>query len=123
MYLAEAGHQVTVLTRRPYLAQDAWCVHAYALMKRRWEANPNFTGLTGAVTQSIAPGRVTYLRDGQLHRLDCDSIVLSGGVEPRVEEALRFAGCARQFFLIGDCRRPGNLQLCNRSALAAVSKL
>lgn len=123
MYLAEAGHQVTVLTRRPYLAQDAWCVHAYALMKRRWEANPNFTGLTGAVTQSIAPGRVTYLRDGQLHGLDCDSIVLSGGVEPRVGEALRFAGCARQFFLIGDCRRPGNLQLCNRSALAAVSKL
>ena len=75
MYLAEAGHQVTVLTRRPYLAQDAWCVHAYALMKRRWEANPNFTGLTGAVTPvhrpgpgDLPPGRAAPSAGLQLHR-------------------------------------------------------
>ena len=112
-----------MLTRSPYLAQEAWCVHAYALMKRRWEANPRFTGITGATTRSIAPGRVTYLQAGEEHTLLCDSIVLSGGVEGRTKEALAFAGCARQFFLIGDCRSPGNLQFCNRSALAAVSKL
>lgn len=123
MYLAEAGHEVTVLTRSKYLAKEAWSVHAYSLMKRRWEANPNFTGMTETVTQAIAPGRVTCLKDGAVHTLECDSIVISGGVRSRREEALRFAGCARQFFLIGDASCARNLQHCNRSALAAVSKL
>lgn len=123
MYLAEAGHEVTVLTRSDYLAKEAWSVHAYSLMKRRWEQNPNFTGITGAATQSIAPGQVVYQKDGALHTLECDSIVLSGGVTSRTAEALRYSGCARQFFVIGDCNRAQNLQYCNRSALAAVAKL
>lgn len=123
MYLAEAGHQVTVLTRSAYLASEAWSVHAYSLMKRRWESNPNFVGITEAETQSIAPGKVVYKKGNSLHTLECDSIVLSGGVKSRTEEALRYAGCAKQFFVIGDCRQAQNLQYCNRSALAAVSKL
>ena len=123
MYLAEAGHEVTVLTRSKYLAKDAWSVHAYSLMKRRWEANPNFTGLTEATTRAIAPGTVTFVKDGVTQALECDSIVISGGVKSRREEALRFSACARQFFLIGDSSAARNLQHCNRSALAAVSKL
>ena len=123
MYLAEAGHEVTVLTRSPYLAKNAWSVHAYSLMKRRWEQNPNFTGITGAAAQFISPGQVTYQQDGALHTLECDSIVLSGGTTSRTAEALRYSSCSRQFFLIGDSSRPQNLQYCNRSALAAVSKL
>ncbi|MBR1781029.1 MAG: FAD-dependent oxidoreductase [Oscillospiraceae bacterium] len=123
MYLAEAGHTVTVLTRSKYLARDGWSVHAYSLMKRRWEDNPSFTGLTEVVTRAIAPGAVTILQDGEERTLECDAIVLSGGVKSNREEALRFSGCARQFFVIGDCGKAENLQHCNRSALAAVSKL
>jgi hypothetical protein len=55
--------------------------------------------------------------------LDCDSIVVSGGVHSRTEDALRYSSCAPQFFLIGDCNHVGNLHNCNRSALAAASKL
>lgn len=123
MYLAEAGHQVTVLTRSKYLAKEAWSVHAYSLMKRRWEANPNFTGITEAVTQSIANGKVSYTKDGVTCDLECDSIVISGGVRSCADEAITFGGCARQFFNIGDSSCARNLQHCNRSALAAVSKL
>ena len=123
MYLGEAGHTVTVLTRSRYLAPEAWSVHAYSLMKRRWESIDGFSFIPQAVTLSIEPGAVTYEKDGEHRVLRCDSIVIAGGVRSRTEDALRYAGCARQFFMIGDCDRVMNLQHCTRSALAAVSKL
>ncbi len=123
LYLAESEHEVTALTRQEYLAKDAWCIHAYSLFKRRWEACYGFTGITQATTTKIENGKVTYEKDGQEHEIPCDSIVLSGGVKGRTEQALRFSGCAEQFFMIGDAGQPGNLQTCCRSALAAVAKL
>ena len=123
MYLAEAGHEVTVLTRKHFLAQDGWSIHAYALMKRRWERDPNFTGLTDAVTLRIEPGAVIIMQNGETRQLDCDDIVISGGVTSNGAEALSFGLCAPQFFNIGDSSKAENLQHCNRSALAAVMKL
>ncbi len=123
MYLAEAGHDVTVLTRSPHLAENAWCVHAYSLMKRRWQAEKGFHGITNAKTIHIADGLVTYLDPEGEHALSCDSIVVSGGVEARTEEALAFSSCARRFYNIGDSNQPGNVRSCNRMALAAALKL
>lgn len=123
MYLAEAGHNVTVLTRSPHLAQNAWCVHAYSLMKRRWLAEEGFHSITNATTAHIAEGLVTYLDEEGEHSLSCDSIVVSGGVEARTREALAFSSCARRFYNIGDSNQPGNVRSCNRMALAAALKL
>lgn len=123
MYLAEAGHEVTVLTRNAHLAEKAWCVHAYALLRRRWLSEETFTGITGAVTASISDGTVRYTDGTGEHELHCDSIIVSGGVEPRTAEALAFSSCARYFFNIGDSSAPGNVRSCNRMALAAASKL
>lgn len=39
------------------------------------------------------------------------------------DELVRFAGLSRHYFNIGDSSRPGNLQTCNRRALAAAAKL
>ncbi len=123
MYLAEAGHEVTVLTRNAHLAENAWCVHAYALLRRRWLSENGFTGITGAVTTSVADGVVRYSDAAGDHEIECDSIVVSGGVEPLTGEALAFSSCARYFFNIGDSNTPGNVRSCNRMALAAAAKL
>ena len=123
MVLAEAGHEVTVLTRGGCLAPNAWSVHAYSLMKRRWESIPGFSFLPDTAVLSVAPGQVEIERNGARQILSCNGIVIAGGVRGRTDEALRYADCARQFFLIGDCDRPENIQHCTRSALAAVSKL
>lgn len=117
MYLAEAGHQVTVLSHRHHLAEDGWSIHAYSLMNHRWESNHDFTGLIDAATRENEPGTVTILQNGSVKRLECDDIVLSGGVDSNIEEPLSFGLCASQFFNIGDSRRAENLQYCNRSAL------
>ncbi len=123
MYLAEVGHEVTVLTRNAHLAENAWCVHAYALMRRRWLSEPGFTGVVNATTTHVSDGLVRYTDAAGEHEIECDSIVVSGGVDPQTQLALSFSGCARYFFNIGDSNTPGNVRSCNRMALAAAVKL
>ena len=123
MYLAECGHQVTVLTRQKMLAQESNNVHYYALVERRWTNNPNFTGITEAETVAVSDGLVTYRDAEGEHTLECDDIILSGGVRPLDTEALAFAGCARQVLTVGDCVKPGGVFNCNRTALAAAGKI
>lgn len=123
MYLAEAGHDLTVLTRNKHLAEKAWCVHAYSLMKRRWLANKNFHSIMEAKTVHISDGFITYKDADGEHQISCDSIIVSGGVQPMTEEALAFASSAKRFYNIGDSNQAGNVRSCNRMALAAALKL
>ena len=124
MYLAECGHEVTVLTRKALLAEESNTVHYYALVQRRWEENPNFTGLTEAETVAVADGAVTW-RDaaGAEHTIACDDIVISGGVLPLEEEAMAYHACAPFVYNIGDSLAPGGIYHCNRTALAAACKI
>ena len=43
LYLAECGHQVTLLTRQDRVAPNATCTHYREMFEERWEAEPNFT--------------------------------------------------------------------------------
>jgi NADPH-dependent 2,4-dienoyl-CoA reductase/sulfur reductase-like enzyme len=123
MYLAECGHEVTVLTRQDILAKEANTVHYYALVQRRWEQNPNFTGIVNAETLSVADSSVTYRVGDEVKTVECDSIVLSGGVQPLDDEAMAYAQCATQVFTIGDCQKAGGVFNCNRTALSAATKI
>ena len=60
---------------------------------------------------------------GREHKLTCDDVVLSGGVKPRIEQAMAFYGSADRFYLVGDCERPGSIQSCTRSAFATASQI
>jgi 2,4-dienoyl-CoA reductase-like NADH-dependent reductase (Old Yellow Enzyme family)/thioredoxin reductase len=124
MYLAEHGHDVTVLTRNSRLAYDATPVHYVEMVRHVWERMENFHYLTDVVTTSVAKGTVTYKGpDGVEKTLEADDMVLSGGMEPRYDEAVAFFGSADRFFLIGDCSGVGSVQTCMRTALGAVSQL
>lgn len=124
MYLAELGHDVTILTRQDVLAPEAWCVHLYALLKRRYDAYPNLKKVFRATTSRIETGRVTYLdRDNNRNVIECDDVVVAGGAEACSDLAMSFAGTARRLIIIGDARKPGNIRSCNRTALAAIMQL
>lgn len=123
LYLAEAGHEVTVVTRQNVLAPEAWCVHAYALLHRRVKACRNLTSLLEAQTVALAPGQVTIrTKDGE-QTLTCDAIVACGGVEGRTDEAAAYANTARRVLNIGDSYAPGNIRSTARTALAASAKI
>ena len=124
LYLAQNGHSVTVLTRQKVLAPEAAQVHYVEMLHNACKWEPNFSHLTEVTTTKIEADGVTYLdAAGNEHKLACDDVVLSAGVKPAMEEAMKFYGCAERFFLIGDCEKPGSIQTCMRSAFAAASQI
>ena len=150
LYLAEHGHEVTVLSRQSQLAFDANQIHYIAALKKYYSAMDNFHYAVNAMTTSVTPTEVCftvktppmpemppmpgmppmpkqkpagpYGNDGD-YTVSCDSVVVCGGVEPQAESALQYSGCARQFILIGDCETPGRVYQATRSAFAAASQI
>lgn len=88
-----------------------------------WVLYDNLTCITEATTTRVANGSVTYMDSTGEHTLSCDDIVICGGVHAQQEEAMAFAGCANEFYMIGDCRTPGSIQKCVRAAFAAASQI
>ena len=124
MYLAENGHDVTVLTRNVRLAYDATPIHYVEMVRHAWQQMKNFHFMTGVTTTRIEKGAVTYKgADGVEKTIEADDIVLSGGMQSRYDEALKFFGSADRFFVIGDCGEVGSVQTCVRTGFAAASQL
>ena len=124
MYLAENGHEVTILSRQKKFAAEADRVHYYSMFADAWAKMPNLTPIKRATTTSVAPGAVTYTdKKGESHTLTCNSIVACGGMEAAQEEAITFADVADTFIIIGDNEGSGNVQTATRSAYAAAMRI
>ncbi|MGI5971555.1 MAG: FAD-dependent oxidoreductase, partial [Oscillospiraceae bacterium] len=123
IYLADCGHDVTVLTRKFALASDNMGVHFYDTMKEYWERLPNFRGVVNATTTKVEPGKVFYADAEGDHVLECDSIVLCGGVRARDDLVMAFWNCAPEVVAAGDCLKPGALNDVNFSAYSAACRL
>lgn len=124
LYLAMNGHTVTVLTRQGVLAPEAAQVHYVEMLHNACKQEPNFSHITHAATTRIDADGVVYVDgEGREHKITCDDVVLSGGVKPRMEEAMAFYGSADRFYLIGDCEHPGSIQTCTHSAFASASQI
>lgn len=124
MFLAERGHEVTVLSRRDKLAPDATPIHYREMLEEFYHKLPNFRAVLGAAAKEITPAGVVYTdREGKEHTVPCDDVVALGGMRPLQEEAMAFDGAARQIFRIGDCREVGCVRDCNRAAFAAAVQI
>ena len=124
MYLAENGHDVTVLTRQDRLATDATPIHYIEAFSEAWEALEGFGYITNAKTTSVTPNSVTYTdAEGKEQTIECDSVVVCGGVRPLQDEAMAFGGLTPRFTVIGDARKVGNVHECTRQAYAAAMDL
>ena len=124
MYLAENGHEVTILSRQRKFAADADRVHYYSMFADAWSKMDNLTPVKRATTTAVAPGQVTYTdKNGESHTITCDSIVACGGMAPAQEEALAFADAADTFLIIGDNETTGNVMTATRSAFAAAMRI
>ena len=137
MHLCEHGHEVTVLTRQSEIAHDASHLHAitmaivtydpndhHEIIKCAWEKYPQFHSIVEANTVDVTPTSVTYTdKQGSIHTLTADSVVICGGMNSQRDEALQFYGCTDRFFMTGDCEKVANLQVGNRSAMGKVAQL
>lgn len=124
MFLAHQGRQVTVIEMRDRLAADSTIMHYRSMFQAAWEATPNFHYVLQASAKEIADDHVTYTdSEGKDHELPADSVVLSVGMRAKSQEALAFYGTAREFYMIGDCKKPGTIQTTNRSAYATAMSI
>ncbi len=132
IYLAQHGHDVTVLTEDRSLAPDANQIHFVGQLRNAWEALPNFKFVTGAKATEITAESVAYVdAGGAKHSIKTDNVVIYAGRKPRHEEALKFYGSAKRFFIVGDCHArgiildhaDGNVAKSVRTAFGAASEI
>jgi thioredoxin reductase len=100
----------------------------YASLK----AQGKFSYVTEVTVKSISKDKVTFAdSSGAEKSIAADSVVIYAGRKARQEEAMKFAGSAKRFFVVGDCKIPGiikghwdgNMATSIRSGFAAGSEI
>ena len=124
IFLAKAGHNVTMLTSEKKLVQEDR-PHYPSTIVEAYEDLKNFSVITESTARAISTGSVSYADSaGNEKSLPADDVVVFAGFKPKKEEALKFYGSAKQFFTIGDCsEKGGSIQKCTRSAYFAATEI
>jgi 2,4-dienoyl-CoA reductase-like NADH-dependent reductase (Old Yellow Enzyme family)/thioredoxin reductase len=136
MYLAQMGKDVTLLTRQEEIGHDCSKLHYVTMswvkphgdgtghLAPDWEKYENLTGITQVTTKQVDGNTVTYQdKEGKEHTITADNVLICGGVTNQVEEALRYAGTANLFYVIGDANGMGNIQKCMRDAYSKALQI
>jgi len=124
MFLAKAGHNVTMLTSERELIQQNR-PHYPEIIVETYNDLKNFSFITQGFATGISADKVTYKdASGSEKSIPADSVVLFSGLKSKKDEAVNFYGSAKQFFIIGDCsEQGGNIQRNTRSAYYAASQI
>ncbi len=122
-YLAECGHEVVEISRQGRLAYDLNPIRSIGYMNAK-AASLGVQVIKKAKTVKIEPGLVTYIdRKGNTVTVACDDVVACGGMEPNSDAAIAFRDCAKEFYMIGDCRQNGNMRNAIRDAYALAMRI
>ena len=118
IWFAEQGKNVTVVEMLDKLGKDSAPLHYRAMFRKKWESLDNFTEIVNATVTEINDKGIKYrLKDGTEHFAAGEKVLLSVGMRPLEEEALKYQHCGKQFFMLGDCNGGGNIHKAMRSAL------
>lgn len=104
LYLAQKGHEVTIVEMRDTVAPDSNPRHRPALLKQLAEHATIHTGLKGkTVTEE---GLLCEDKDGNEVLLEADTILSASGLRPLSEVVDSLRGTAPIVEVIGDCVKP-----------------
>ena len=121
LYLAETGHAVTVVSRRKHFPCD-W--HALKATRDYMESMESFEYLTRCTTTEVGENYVRYTdEEGNEQQIDCDSVVFSGGRQARMDDAMGVAGAAKEYYVIGDNRKPATVKEATFTGYTAAMSL
>jgi 2,4-dienoyl-CoA reductase-like NADH-dependent reductase (Old Yellow Enzyme family)/thioredoxin reductase len=124
IYLANAGHNLTMLTSERELMKMNR-VHYPEQIIDKYKHLKNFSSATEVTVTGISDGKVTYKdAKGSEKSIKADSVVIYAGLKAKRDEALKFYGSAPRFFVVGDCSdEGGDVQKSVRSAYFAASQV
>jgi 2,4-dienoyl-CoA reductase-like NADH-dependent reductase (Old Yellow Enzyme family)/thioredoxin reductase len=137
MYLASIGKDVAILTRQEVLMKGEFRIRGphmafeiiepelgYGGIGGAWTKYDNLKPVYHATTTKITPTSVTYEKNGKETTIQADTVVVSGGYEPYADEALRYADCTKEFYIVGDAEKNcTSLMEGNRRAFGRISLL
>ncbi len=122
-YLAECGHEVVELSRSGRFASDLNPIRMVGYMNTKLrkcgvKTKPQCT------TLKIEDGKVTYQNyKGDIKTIECDDVVVNGGIVPDHSASAAFVGCAREYYVIGDARQPGTMRHAIRDAFSVAHQI
>lgn len=113
-YLADHGHEVTILEMRPSIGKEFSASSRWVMLQRLREKHVRLE--TNAAAFRISDGAVRATRKGELFSVQADTVVIATGMRSRSALAERLAPLAATVVSVGDCVTPGNLASALRDA-------
>lgn len=119
--VARTGRKVTVLSRRRRMPCD---MHTSKALFDYMRELPDFAYLTESKTLEIGSDYVRYAdKDGAEKKIDCDTVIFSGGREPELAESMALAETFPETYIVGDCAKPATVREAVYSAYCAAMRL
>lgn len=122
-YLAECGHEVVELSRQSRIGYDLNPIRMVSYMGQKAQ-KLGVKVKKQCKTLKIEQGKVTYENyKGDVKTIECDDVVVNGGISPVVEDAAIFRNSAREYYVIGDARQSGTMRHAIRDAYAVAQQI
>lgn len=103
MYLHDAGHDVTVISRS-VMGNNIGGHDAPQTLRMLKEKYSGIHEIDHAQILSVDGGKAVYEKDGEKHEVPYDSVVINGGMRPCIDEAEKFFGTTPEFYIVGDAQ-------------------
>lgn len=117
--LAKAGHEVTVISKRSRVADEAYGMYREALALEMEKAR--MVLLENTVCTEIGKEYVKVRSsDGREREIECDTVLYALGLYPTPTEALVEAAGSIPYTVIGSAVKPGRVDQATRSAYFAA---
>lgn len=120
--LAEDGHDVHVVEMGKKLCAQGHMLYRIGIRKAMDQVRDNLHFHTESVCEEIQEDGVLISHDGQITKLDADTVLMAIGLRPLKEEAFAFYDITPQTYMIGDCERVGKvLEATNQAYFIAAN--
>lgn len=103
LFLAERGHEVTIIEMQPEIAPEANWMHREGMMQSF--AKAPITARTSLKVSRLEPGKGVYAvnAEGQEEFLPADTIVYAMGMRPNSQTVAELRDVCPDTFAVGDC--------------------
>ena len=119
VYLADLGHNVTIVELQDDIAAD--CLKYPFLWLHHEVEERDIRVLTSSSCTNIGKDSVTVRHaDGTEETFPCDSVVLAAGMRSRSDEVERLRPLVNTFCVVGDARQARNVMMAVRDGYDAV---
>ncbi|MBE6974525.1 MAG: FAD-dependent oxidoreductase [Ruminococcaceae bacterium] len=106
LFLAQRGHEVTIVEMLPEIAPEANWMHKEGMMQA-FAQTPQLHVREGLRVTGIAGGKTVTAADaeGHVHVIEADSVIYALGLRSNMEVYEQLIGSAPQVIPVGDCLR------------------